>query len=85
MSPEGVWKSGIADRRSRDIFFVAMARSVGVPAWIDEVTGKVHYQDLAHHPNLKEGAAYIVDLKGTDGNRSASGEGGSRLSPDSGG
>ena len=63
MSPEGVWKSGIADRRSRDIFFVAMARSVGVPAWIDEVTGKVHYQDLAHHPNLKEGAAYIVDFE----------------------
>ncbi len=63
MSPQGVWKSGIADRRSRDIFFVAMARSVGIPAWIDEVTGKVRYQDLANHPELKEGATYDVDFE----------------------
>lgn len=41
ISPEGVWKARLADPHSRDIFFVSMARSVGVPARIDEVTGKV--------------------------------------------
>ena len=32
ISPEGVWRSRIADRVSRDIFFVAVARSLGIPA-----------------------------------------------------
>ena len=41
VSPEGVWKARLADAYSRDIFFVSMARSMGVPARIDEVTGKV--------------------------------------------
>ncbi|WP_300703899.1 transglutaminase domain-containing protein [Bacteroides sp.] len=41
ISPEGVWKARRADAHSRDIFFVAMARSLGIPARIDEVTGKV--------------------------------------------
>ena len=43
VSPMGVWKSRVADEKSRDIFFVAAARSIGIPAWIDEVTGKVQY------------------------------------------
>ncbi len=41
ISPEGVWKARMADAHSRDIFFVSMARSMGIPARIDEVTGKV--------------------------------------------
>ena len=41
ISPAGVWKSRIADAHSRNIFFVAMARSLGIPSRIDEVTGKV--------------------------------------------
>ncbi|WP_195653097.1 transglutaminase domain-containing protein [Bacteroides cellulosilyticus] len=41
VSPEGVWKARLADAHSRDIFFVSMARSMGIPARIDEVTGKV--------------------------------------------
>ena len=44
ISPEGVWRSRIADRVSRDIFFVAVARSLGIPAWIDGVTGNVFYK-----------------------------------------
>lgn len=44
ISPEGVWRSRTADRVSRDIFFVALARSLGIPAWIDGVTGNVFYQ-----------------------------------------
>lgn len=41
ISPAGVWKARIADAHSRNIFFVAMARSLGIPSRIDEVTGKV--------------------------------------------
>ena len=47
ISPAGVWKSRIADMHSRDIFFVAMARSIGIPARIDEVTGKVQFFNAA--------------------------------------
>lgn len=43
MSPAGVWKMRKCDTHSRDIFFVAGARSMGIPARIDEVTGKVQY------------------------------------------
>ena len=62
MTPESVWRCRVADRRSRDIFFVSVARSVGVPAWIDGVTGRVCYQDLENHPELKEGVTYEVDF-----------------------
>ena len=41
ISPAGVWKARIADTHSRNIFFVSMARSLGIPSRIDEVTGKV--------------------------------------------
>ncbi len=41
ITPAGVWKARMADNHSRDIFFVALARSMGIPARIDEVTGKV--------------------------------------------
>lgn len=44
MSPAGVWKARVADSRSRDIFFVSVARTLGIPAWIDEVTGAVRYR-----------------------------------------
>ncbi len=43
ITPIGVWKARAADELSRNIFFVAIARSVGISAWIDEVTGKVQY------------------------------------------
>ncbi len=45
MSPEAVWKLRRADKRSRDILFVAGARSFGIPARIDPVTGKTQYAD----------------------------------------
>lgn len=41
--PIGVWKARIADTHSRNIFFVAVARSLGIPARIESVTGKVQY------------------------------------------
>lgn len=41
ISPIGVWNCRTADINSRNIFFVAMARTLGIPARINEVTGKV--------------------------------------------
>lgn len=43
MMPAGVWKARTADRYSRDIFYVAVLRSMGIAARIDEVTGKTQY------------------------------------------
>ncbi len=42
-SPQSVWKDRQADARSKAIFFVAGARSFGIPARIDPVTGKVQW------------------------------------------
>lgn len=50
MSPKGVFESRIADEDSRDIFFVSVARSLGIPAWKDAVTGKIQYRNV----NTKE-------------------------------
>ncbi len=41
ITPAGVWKARAADALSRNIFFVALARSLGIPARIHEVTGQV--------------------------------------------
>ena len=66
MSPEGVWKARVADQRSRDIFFVAVARSCGIPAWIDAVTGGVRYWDgvnlKAGERSKTGGSVYDVDF-----------------------
>lgn len=43
MSPQGVWSIRTTDSHSRDIFFVSVARSMGIAARIDEVTGKTQY------------------------------------------
>lgn len=43
MAPTSVLKSMITDSRSRNIFFVSMARSLGIASRIDPVTGKVQY------------------------------------------
>ena len=43
MLPTSVIKSMVTDHRSRGIFFVSMARSLGIASRIDPVTGKVQY------------------------------------------
>ena len=43
-TPVGVWRSRITDSRSLDIFFVDLARSLGIEAQKDVVTGKVQYK-----------------------------------------
>ena len=45
ISPMGVLKARKADRHSRDIFFVSMARSLGIAAQINPVNGNVQYYD----------------------------------------
>ncbi len=51
-TPVGVWQSRVTDTRSRDIFFVDLARSLGIEARKDVVTGKVQYKELPQ-PSLK--------------------------------
>ena len=59
-TPVGVMKSKITDERSRDIFFVDVARSLGIEARKDAVTGKIQYKSKGvhlsqvHQPNSKE-------------------------------
>lgn len=43
MSPAGIGRTLVADDYSLGIFYVALARSLGIPSRIDEVTGKVQY------------------------------------------
>lgn len=43
-TPMGVWHSRLTDTRSRDIFFVDLARSLDIEARKDVVTGKVQYR-----------------------------------------
>lgn len=43
VSPIGVLKSMTADKHSRDVFLVALARSMNIPARIETVTRKVQY------------------------------------------
>lgn len=43
MAPLSVWHHRLADKNSRDIFFVALARTMGWPAEVNPVTGDVRY------------------------------------------
>ncbi len=43
-SPIGTWRSRVVTSESRKVFFVAMARSLGIAAWEDPVDGKVYYK-----------------------------------------
>ena len=43
-TPIGVWKSRMTDERSRKIFFVDVARSLGIEAQVDAVTKKTQYK-----------------------------------------
>lgn len=67
ISPVGVWKARVADEKSRDIFFVAMARSLGIPAWIDQVTGKVQYLTQTHELKQDVDFASTKQVKATTG------------------
>lgn len=54
LAPGRVWDTRLADKVSREIFFVSMCRSFGVSAWRDTVTGAVKFR--------KDSLVYDVDF-----------------------
>ena len=65
MSPRAVWENRIADPLSRSIAFVAVCRSLGVPARIDQVSEQTQYYDASgiwHDVRFGE----ITPTSGTD-------------------
>ncbi len=64
ISPEGVWRTRMADPHSRDIFFVALSNYIGRPAEIDPVTGKVKiYRFHAIDPDTVSRKDMVQELK----------------------
>lgn len=55
ITPLGVWKAKVADTGSRNTFFIAVARSLGIAARIEPVARKIQYQ--------KEGKWIDVDFE----------------------
>ena len=55
LAPQRVWETGVADKGSREIFFVAVCRSLGVRAWMDPITRIVKYE-------AADGLVYDVDF-----------------------
>ena len=45
LDPKRIWETRLADKASREIFFVTMCRTFGVPAWMDPVTRVIKYFD----------------------------------------
>ena len=66
-TPVGVMKSKITDERSRDIFFVDVARSLGIEAQKDAVTGKIQYKSQGVHlSQVHQPNSYEVHQKTND-------------------
>ena len=55
LDPKRVWETRLADKGSREIFFVAVCRSFGVEAWMDPITRVVKYKGT-------DGLVYDVDF-----------------------
>ena len=53
--PVFVWRERVADKLSRDIFFVALCRAKGFCARIDEVTGKAQYLENGVWKDIESG------------------------------
>lgn len=75
ISPVGVLRSRHADSHSRDIFFVAMARTKGFTSRMDPVTGKVQYFDnqwvdvefeKSDYENQNKPGTLVIHYAGTD-------------------
>lgn len=45
ISPRGVYELGIADSKSRDVYFVALCRSMDIMSRLDLVTGRPQYKE----------------------------------------
>lgn len=78
ISPAGVLRSRHADTHSRDIFFVAMARTKGITSRLDPITGKVQYYDNQwidvefatvdknENPSLQKPGTSVIKYQGDD-------------------
>ncbi len=66
-TPAGTLSIRMADRRSRDIFVVAALRTFGIPARIDQMTGKAQYMTDDEWIDIQtEGASSgLISPKGT--------------------
>lgn len=73
ISPAGVWKARMADDHSRDIFFVALCRWLGIPARINWVTGATEWGSPLTPVSLG-GAASDLDLPSSTLNLTYDGE-----------
>lgn len=69
MQPLGVYRSRMADRLGRDIFFVAACRALSIPARINEINGKVQYFGPAAIPS--PASSYIWNDVTFDGQETA--------------
>ncbi|NLP10655.1 transglutaminase domain-containing protein [bacterium] len=49
LTPVGVWQLRVADALSRDLFFVALCRSLGIPARLDPLFEKPEYCPAGSH------------------------------------
>ena len=66
MSPEGVYNVRMADAHSRNIFFVALARTLGIDARKDPVTGKIQYREAGQWIDVDfEASSQVVAPTGT--------------------
>lgn len=67
MVPEAVLKAGCADRKSREILFIAILRSRGIPARFDPAERPEYYQDGSWH-TFAGGKTGCVILESDDQN-----------------
>lgn len=61
-TPMGVWTSRLTDERSRKIFFVDVARSLGIEARVDAVTKKLQYKQAGVKEGLQNDVWIDVDF-----------------------
>lgn len=63
ISPVGVLGSKLTDDDSRDLFFVAVCRSIGIPARIESVTGKTQYFFEGKWVDVNFSAPQVEEIK----------------------
>ncbi|MDD4515849.1 transglutaminase domain-containing protein [Massilibacteroides sp.] len=63
--PIGVWKGRVADVQSRTIFFISLARSLGIPARIEPVARKIQFNKDGNWVDVDfDAAEQVVALQG---------------------
>lgn len=72
MSPVGVWKARTTDTASRDVFFVSLARSLGIPSWKNEVTGKLQYRNISNNKVFDVDFVSVKEVQSAQGTLVAS-------------